>query len=442
MKLTVALFAMMSFTSVCAQKSQTYEDFFVQSLSSESGAQFTASEKLKLKTLEGKRAEIWKAWQSANQRLDEERLIDLSALSPENNGKWAIPEKLEPNAVMPYYYGAKGKQPEEGYPLFLYLHGSGPKEAEWSTGLKLAQYFDDAPAVYFVPQIPNEGEYYRWYQRSKQYIWQRLLRQALLKEYINPNRLYVFGISEGGYGSQRLASFYADYWAAAGPMAGGEPLKNAPVENCRHIGFSFLTGALDKGFYRDILTTYTKEALDSLALLHPGDYDHRIELVPGRAHGLDYSPTTPWLKTHVRNPWPKSFSWEDYDMDGWHRSGFYNLVVTERPNKELRTRYDMDIQDNVVNLTVSDVHYKTIQKDPRWGIEMKFHRTYTPSTQGEFIIYLDEHLVDLNKKVTVRVNGREVFKGKLKCNVRHLVNSLSTFYDPLRLYPAAIQVKL
>lgn len=112
-----------------------------------------------------------------------------------------------------------------GYPLFIYLHGSGPKQQEWQTGLALAQSFKDAPSAYFIPQIPNEGQWYRWWQKSKQYAWRALLRNALLSDSINSNQLYVFGISEGGYGSQRLASYYADYWAAAGPMVEENHLK-------------------------------------------------------------------------------------------------------------------------------------------------------------------------------------------------------------------------
>lgn len=104
------------------------------------------------------------------------------------------------------------------FPMYLYLHGSGPKE-EWKYGLMWAQYFNDAPSVYFIPQIPNEGEYYRWWQKAKLYAWEKLLRQSLASGHVDANRLYVFGISEGGYGSQRLASYYADYWAGVGPMA-------------------------------------------------------------------------------------------------------------------------------------------------------------------------------------------------------------------------------
>lgn len=111
------------------------------------------------------------------------------------------------------------------------------------TGLNICSRFDDAPSVYFIPQIPNEGGYYRWWQKAKQYAWEKLFRQALVSGHVNPDKLFIFGISEGGYGSQRLASFYADYLAGAGPMAGGEPLKNAlpktaltspsPADRCR-----------------------------------------------------------------------------------------------------------------------------------------------------------------------------------------------------------------
>lgn len=167
---------------------------------------------------------VWELWKEANRKFSEEKLIDLSKLSEQSTGVWHLPEELEPHAAMPYYYGLKGEEkPENGYPFFLYLHGSGPKEREWATGLALCSRFDDAPSAYFIPQIPNEEGYYRWWQKSKQYAWEKMLRQLMVCDVIDANRIYWFGISEGGYGSQRLASYYADYLAAAGPMAGGNP---------------------------------------------------------------------------------------------------------------------------------------------------------------------------------------------------------------------------
>ena len=413
---------------------------------------------------------VWKAWLDANQEFKEEKIISMEDLQKGENSSWTLPNSLEPNAILPYYYGSKKgnmsvqssdnqhnntNRQHQGtdflendaapLPLFLYLHGSGPKQQEWETGLKLAHLFKDAPSAYFIPQIPNEGEYYRWWQLSKQYAWEKLLRQVLTSNQVDANRLYVFGISEGGYGSQRLASFYADYWAAAGPMAGGEPLKNAPVENCANIGFSFLTGADDMGFYRNILTHYTQVAFDSAQLAHPLSADgkplfrHRIHLLPGMQHSIDYRLTTPWLKDFTRNPYPKTVLWEDFEMDGRHRSGFYNLQVLARPS-EARTYYDMNIEGNVIRLNISNVEYICTQKDKQWGIEMKFNRSYSNATGGKLRIYLNKQLIDMSQPITIIVNGKPTFEGIVKTNLKDMVTSCAEYFDPCRVYPASVDI--
>lgn len=387
---------------------------------------------------------VWEAWCEANHELNEQKLAKPEDLQKGVKASWNLPEALEKNAVMPYYYGVKGSAAGK-LPLFLYLHGSGPKEQEWATGLILGNRFQDGPSLYFIPQIPNEGDYYRWWQVAKQFAWEKLIRQALVEGNVNANRLYVFGISEGGYGSQRLASFYADYWAAAGPMAGGEPLKNAPVENCANIGFSFLTGADDTGFYRNILTHYTQIAFDSAQLARPLDADkrplfvHRINLLPGMQHHIKYDLTTPWLKNFVRNPYPKTVLWEDYDMDGRHRSGFYNLQVLSSPTKD-RTYYDMNIHNNVVKINIKEVEYTAVERDKHWSIEMRFNRNYTNAKGGRLRIYLNSELIDMNKPVTVIVNGKELYRKNVKANLQDMINSCTEYFDPYRVYPASIEI--
>lgn len=387
---------------------------------------------------------VWEAWCEANRELNEQKLAKPEDLQKGVKASWNLPEALEKNAVMPYYYGVKGSTAGK-LPLFLYLHGSGPKEHEWSTGLILGNRFQDGPSLYFIPQIPNEGDYYRWWQVAKQFAWEKLIRQALVEDNVDANRLYVFGISEGGYGSQRLASFYADYWAAAGPMAGGEPLKNAPIENCANIGFSFLTGADDTGFYRNTLTYYTQIAFDSAQLARPLDADkrplfvHRINLLPGMQHHIKYDLTTPWLKNFVRNPYPKTVLWEDYDMDGRHRSGFYNLQVLASPTKN-RTYYDMNIHNNVVTINIKEVEYTAVERDKHWGIEMRFNRIYTNAKGGRLRIYLNNELIDMKKPVTVIVNGKELYRKNVKANLQDMINSCTEYFDPYRVYPASIEV--
>lgn len=401
--------------------------------------------KLNLSEVASARQQVWEAWKTANQRFEEDKLPVLVPYSGDNVYRWPLPATLEPDAVMPFYWGRKGEnKPDAGWPLFIYLHGSGPKDSEWAAGLSLSTQFDDAPSVYFLPQIPNEGAYYRWYQKAKQFAWERLLRQAFITGEFNPNRVYVYGISEGGYGSQRLASFYGDYWAAAGPMAGGDILRNAPVENCSNLAFSLRTGAKDYMFGRDSLTLQAAYLFDSLQSRYPGEFIHNIELIPGYGHGIDYFPTTPWLKHYVRNPYPLHVLWEDFEMDGNYRKGFFNIKVDERNGIEekARTRYEMTIRGNDIDLRVDRVEYVVLTREPRWNIEIKTDKILTPLNEGKFTVYLCNELVDLNQKVRLTVNGKQVFYGKVKPELKHLVNSCATFFDPCRLYPAAIEVEL
>ncbi len=386
---------------------------------------------------------VWEAWKEANDVFDEQKLIAATPLSQGNSGSWNLPADLEPNAVMNYYWGTKGDKPGAGYPLFLYLHGSGDRDSEWTGGRERMLTFDDAPSIYFIPQIPNTGEWYRWYQRSKQFAWEKLLRQAYLSGEVDPDRIYFFGISEGGYGSQRLGSFYADYLAGAGPMAGGEPLKNAPPENCRNTAFSLRTGANDTGFGRNVITEYTKEAFDALEASSPGDYVHFIELVSGAGHGIDYKPTTPWLAQHTRNPYPKRVSWENFEMDGRYRNGFHNLLVGERSNADAttRTHYEMTIEGNDISLDVELATYTAIETLSS-GVESKFDRSYVPAGKGKVTIYLCGELVDLARPVTVTVNGKKAFEGVVEPRLEHIVNSCAAFFDPARLYPAAVEIDL
>lgn len=428
------------------RESREATDYFEAYLTEESDClPFTSDITLKPEQVAAASGKVWRAWTEAVRKFDDELLPPPGALAEADSMAWHLPAELEPDAVMPFYWGYKGDSVTAGpRPLFLYLHGSGPKEREWANGLILANRFEDAPSVYFIPQIPNEGEYYRWWQRAKQFAWERLLRQALASDNIDPDRVYMFGISEGGYGSQRLASFYADYLAGAGPMAGGEPLRNAPVENLRNTAFSLRTGDKDFNFYRDRLTRYTARALDSIQAIYPDGFIHNVELIPDQGHHIDYSPTTPWLSTHTRNPWPRHLAWENFEMDGIRRNGFYNLVIDREPAAadSLRIRYDLDIEGNDIDLTIRSVAYEVTETDPLWGIPLDFARSYSAVNDGTFTIYLNDQLVDLSKPVTVRVNNRQVYNGTPVLRFDNLVNSCTTFYDPRRLYPAAITVEL
>lgn len=183
--------------------------YFVANLTGDKEALPTKA--LSLDAVAKARTQVWHLWAEANKSVKQETLPELSPLTKGSaSHRWRLtPEEYNGakfEAIMPFYFGTKGNKPADGYPLYLDLHGSGPKEQEWPITLEWAITFDDAPSVYFIPQIPNggetaDGQLYRWWQKSKLEAWEQLLRQAFLSGEINPKRIYFLGVSEGGYGS-------------------------------------------------------------------------------------------------------------------------------------------------------------------------------------------------------------------------------------------------
>ncbi|MCM1449812.1 MAG: hypothetical protein NC082_05680 [Clostridiales bacterium] len=401
---------------------------------------------------------VWDIWKTAVKRAQGEKLPTLSShykldswdKISEPDAIWKVPE-----GNMSIFYGSKGEMPADGYPLFMHLHGSGSDAlAEWTASLAWTEVFNDSPSVFFVPKSPQGGQGTRWFQPSKQEKWEQLLRQALVSDKINPRKIYFMGISEGAYGSQRLASFYADYLAGAGPIAGGEFLSDCPPENLANVAFSLQTGENDTNYGRNLLTQRVNEELNTLQAAHPGNYMHQVELQAGKGHACDYTKTSPWLVNFTRNATPHYVYWENYgmgDINGEprrYRDTFYNLSIIEtsddRSDNMRRTTYEMTITGNTINIKVDNVTLTTTDPvTPATGtINIGVNKTKTPATSGKLRVYLSNELVDLTQPVTINVNGKQQYQGNVEISTKHLVTSCALFFDPMRLFPAAVDVEI
>lgn len=401
---------------------------------------------------------VWKLWKEAVKRTDTPVLPGLSS-HPEadswgsltaSDGAWRLPD-----GDMHFIYASKGDRPAAGYPLFIQLHGSGEAMAEWQANLAWSHYYSDAPSAYFVPRSPAGGTGCRWFPPSRQLAWERVIRQGLVSDEIDPARIYFTGISEGAYGSQRLASFYADYLAGAGPIAGGELLSNAPPENCANLAFCLQTGAEDTMYGRSRLTQRAADEWAALQQAHPGCYVHKIDLQPDRDHHCDYTVTSPWHKNYSRVGAPGYFCWENFGMGDAlgesrrYREGFCNLRVLEpsddRTDDRVRSCYELTAgADNTIDLTVRVVTVEPCDpvSEDGWTMNIGVTKRYAPARNGRVRIYLDDRLADLSKPVRVRVNGTERFHGRVRPDLRHLVESCAFWFDPLRLFPAAVEVDI
>lgn len=389
----------------------------------------TGTQKLRMEQVSNARAQVWELWKNTHSLVE-----TLPQATPDSITPDSIPVhvwELKEENPMPFYFIHKGDGTSERAPLFLNLHGSGPKTKEFEATLQWSRRFDDRESYYFIPQIPSE-ERYRWWYRPQQYTWERLFRLALLDDRIDPNRLFIIGISEGGYGSQRLGAYYADYLAGVGPMAGGEPLQNAPPLNYRHVAFSFQTGENDRMFGRNTYTLEAKERFAALAAAYPGEFPHQIVLQPGRGHGIDYTPTTPWLRPFSRVTRPMHISWVHFPMHTRYRNGFYNVGINETfPVQEGdpldRVLFDIQYLDNEIHITADFASGDLLERKPVDALDIS--------------LFVDETYIDFSRKVNVLVNGQSVFNQLVQLRTAHLVESCGLFGDPQRLYPGKIVVQ-
>ncbi len=109
---------------------------------------------------------------------------------------------------------------DERWPLILYLHGAGARSNDInrlknSSGLLfLIRSKPDFPFVVVAPLCPPDEWWFPDTVKS-------CLDEALARFSLDPQRIYLTGVSMGGYGTWYAASKYPNRFAAIVPIAGG-----------------------------------------------------------------------------------------------------------------------------------------------------------------------------------------------------------------------------
>ncbi|RRB01077.1 carboxylesterase family protein [Larkinella rosea] len=151
----------------------------------------------------------------------------LAQSNPNNKNR----EKYDYLLYVPKDYPAS----QRAYPLVISLHGSSLKGSDLN---KVKRYG--------LPHLVDQGREYAFIIASPQCpdgkVWstdnwfEPLLEELTAKYRIDPKRIYLTGISMGGYGAWQTAVAYPDKFAAILPLCGGCDdstqvcrIKNVPV---------------------------------------------------------------------------------------------------------------------------------------------------------------------------------------------------------------------
>jgi predicted peptidase len=132
---------------------------------------------------------------------------------------------------LPTSYGEN----EQRWPMIMFLHGAGQRgddvnKVKEHGPPKIVENQKDFPFILISPQCPNDD----WWP-DKTEVLINLLDDVVSRYDVDTERIYLTGLSMGGYGTWALAGRYPDRFAAIAPVCGGGSfymaykLKDVPV---------------------------------------------------------------------------------------------------------------------------------------------------------------------------------------------------------------------
>jgi predicted peptidase len=161
------------------------------------------------------------------------------------------------NIFYPESYGKSGRK----WPLFLWLHGAGERGSDnVSQLIHIVPYLASDlvqtkyPCIVVAPQCPAEDYWapfrrFEWTIRDNGEVTPAMgsvitLMEKLLKDpRVDKSRVYVGGLSMGGFGTLDLLHRKPEWFAAAIPICGGADLQQ--TEKYKHIPLWVFHGAKD-----------------------------------------------------------------------------------------------------------------------------------------------------------------------------------------------------
>jgi predicted peptidase len=213
--------------------------------------------------------------------------LDRTYEGPDGKGKYVL--------FVPHEY--KGDKP---YPLILFLHGLGESGADGVRQTKVGL----GPAV---KKNEKSFGFFVLFPQSQKRTWQADsadARRALAilgqveKEYkIDAKRVYLTGLSMGGYGTWSLAAKHPKRWAAIAPVCGGG--NPAKADQIKDIPCWCFHGDADRAVpvakSRDMIAALKKAGAEPKYTEYPGVGHNSWDRAYGTVELFD------WLLKHKLN---------------------------------------------------------------------------------------------------------------------------------------------
>ncbi len=327
----------------------------------------------------------------------------LAKLRAERQAEWTAKSITIDGKTMKFDFKVFGKPDAgQGRRLFISMHGGGSappevNEQQWKNQIRL---YTPEEGVYLAPRAPTDA-WNMWHEAHIDRFFDRIIQDAALFENVDTNRVYLTGYSAGGDGVYQMGPRMADRWAAAAMMA-GHP-NDASALNLRNVPFAIHVGANDGAFDRNKIAAQWGKALDELKAADPDGYVHVTQVHEGRGHWMNREDSVAigWMSGFTRSAWPRKVVWQQDDVI---TPRLYWIQVDPAKAKK-GDQIIAIVEGNSITLTA-------------------------PQSLGTLTLWLSDALVDLDKPVIVKVNGKQAHDAIVPRTIAACAASVASRPDP------------
>ena len=354
---------------------------------------------------------------------------------PLRNGQQVVPGKPallrvrdEPNPEQPSEYAVflpPEYSPNRQYPMVVALHGDEAPAAcvaWWMAEASRRGFIVIAPEY----NLRDQPRSYR-YTASEHAAVVLILRDALRRFAADPDRVYLGGSLEGANMAMDFGQAHPDLFAGVAAVS-GLPAKYvwATLPNLARVPFYVVEGDLAPAETDIIFGKYAKPVIArNLDMTYVEYYRRGLEDFPEEVSSI-----LDWMTPRRREPTPKTF---DVVACRSCDNRFYGIIISEFAPGRAKDPAAVDVEGKTLNPA-------TITAAAVAGPANLLRLT----TKGvaSLDVWVSPKLIDMTKKMEVRINNKTVFKGMPKPDVETFLEDVRVRGDRSQVYVMKVSGKL
>lgn len=314
--------------------------------------------------------------------------------------------------------------PEKEYALVLCLHGAG------FTGDAYLERWQTRLGENYILACPTymQGT---WWTRHGEELVLATLQTVQTRYHIDPDRVFLTGMSNGGIGTYLVGTHHAPLFAGLAPMASGLDRVLMPLlENLKNTPLYMIHGRQDEIMPVELSQSIAQELTRLGYAFQYREHDRVHPMAGGHFFPREELPAlVRWFDLQRRTALPKRlivvrdathltpFGWARIDATD-RIAAFTDLLTDSRDEAIVNRRYAR-LDAEIVSPNRIEVRTERVKR---------------------YSLYLNEALVDFSQPVTITTNGRIGFQGMAGPSVDALLRDARQRQDRRMLFPVLLHV--